>query len=1098
MAASVDSDRLRDESSLPRGSWSSRQRILIAVLFGALVACLAPARQDLVIAHATTLQVCPSGCPYAHIQDAIGAASPGDTLDIGAGLYAETLIISKSLTLNGAGAATTTVDGQGAGTVLHIAAGVAVTATALTLQHGAALGTPGSAGSPGSAGTDGAGGGIYNEGTLILLNVTVAGNTASGGGGGAGFNSSTSAPGANGGAGGAGYGGGLYNTGTLTVVNSTVAGNTAAGGYGGTGGMGNGEFQSSLATNGGNGGGGGTAAGGGIYSTGVLALIHTTVTANTATGGGGGYGGSGGQGISFNGGNGGVGGDSRAGNGGGIYSTGRLAMAYATISGNSAASGGGGVGGNGGRSSGYFGFGNSGGAGAANAGGGLYNAGALALIYAAINGNSATGGAGGSGGMGGDATRGGSGAAGTGGAATGAGLYNTGRVQAAIVTVSRNATAGGSGGNGGSFFQPGGAGAAGSGGGLANAGTLVLSNATIGANAAAGGNGGNGGFYQGSGGAGNAGSGGGLANTGALTLTDTTIATNTATGGSGGAPGLVPGGTVGANGIGSEGGISSTITATAILSNTILAADAASSNPDCGGSIVSGDYNLIQTPTGCAIGGITTHNITGLSAQLGPLRNNGGWNDTMALQTGSPAIDAVAPNACILHTDQRGQPRPDDPADTGFCDMGAFETQPGPVATSTPTLAPANTPTPTFTATSTPTSTFTPTSTATATPTHTSGPGWTPTGSMTIPRSNHTATRLRTGLILITGGSNNTTSLSAAEVYAPATGTFTSTGTMRVARSLHTATLLTDGSVLIAGGQDVVSGLSLRSAEVYNPQTGAFTATGRMGEGRDAHAALRLAGGKVLVVGGDRCTLGPKGVSCFALSNAELYDSRTHRWAFAGAMRASRVSHTATLLRNGKVLVTGGCAQVFVGNGACFGAALSSAEVYDPATGAFTPTGSMGVPRSGHTATLLPTGAVLITGGCASYDTYDGACLSTLSSAEVYDPATGAFMSTGPMGVARSGHTATLLPNGTVLVAGGDCCGTAELYTPRTGAWTTTGGMSRGRFGFTATLLPSGQVLAAGGDCCGTAELYTPVTVAISPTSGRAAQAGFAVTGGRQ
>jgi hypothetical protein len=195
----------------------------------------------------------------------------------------------------------------------------------------------------------------------------------------------------------------------------------------------------------------------------------------------------------------------------------------------------------------------------------------------------------------------------------------------------------------------------------------------------------------------------------------------------------------------------------------------------------------------------------------------------------------------------------------------------------------------------------------------------------------------------------------------------------------------------------------------------------------------------------------------------------TGTFTATGSMNDRREMHTATLLPNGKVLITGGQ------NTSVTSSVLQSAELYDPATGAFTATGSMGFLRKSHTATLLPDSKVLIAGG------EDGSFIK--SGAKLYDPATGIFTTTGSMSVARRSHTATLLPSGKVLIAGGT---NTELYDPATGTFTVTGSINASRYRHTATLLSNGKVLIAGGRNSSTfliiAESYEPSTGIFTAT----------------
>jgi hypothetical protein len=216
------------------------------------------------------------------------------------------------------------------------------------------------------------------------------------------------------------------------------------------------------------------------------------------------------------------------------------------------------------------------------------------------------------------------------------------------------------------------------------------------------------------------------------------------------------------------------------------------------------------------------------------------------------------------------------------------------------------------------------------------------------------------------------------------------------------------------------------------------------------------------------------------LASAELYDPATGTWAATGSLGTARGSHTATLLLSGQVLVAGGNANTPQG--------FASAELYDPATGTWAATGSLAEARYAfHTMTLLPSGQVLVVGGGGGSDSIPHA----LQSAELYDPATGTWAWTGPLPRTRSLHSATLLLTGKVLVAGGfsdgGVHGVSELYDPATGTWAETGRLITARTFHTATLLPSGKVLVAAGNPGQTpplasAELYDPATGTWSTT----------------
>ncbi|WP_438007435.1 kelch repeat-containing protein [Sorangium sp. So ce321] len=223
--------------------------------------------------------------------------------------------------------------------------------------------------------------------------------------------------------------------------------------------------------------------------------------------------------------------------------------------------------------------------------------------------------------------------------------------------------------------------------------------------------------------------------------------------------------------------------------------------------------------------------------------------------------------------------------------------------------------------------------------------------------------------------------------------------------------------------------------------------TGAMSVARANHTATRLLDGRVLVAGGRDDTR--YGVD--AHSSAEIYDPRARQWTPAASMGSARSGHTATLLTDGRVLVLGGNRRMSEDS------VLAAAEIYDPALNAWTAVAPMGLPRGGHTATLLADGRVLVAGGFSVLGRWQ-----ELAICEIYDPAAGAFSPAASLLYPRRGHAAVRLLDGKILVAGGEG-NLAELYDPASDTWSLTGPMVENRADNAATLLPGGQVLVIGG-----------------------------------
>jgi hypothetical protein len=338
------------------------------------------------------------------------------------------------------------------------------------------------------------------------------------------------------------------------------------------------------------------------------------------------------------------------------------------------------------------------------------------------------------------------------------------------------------------------------------------------------------------------------------------------------------------------------------------------------------------------------------------------------------------------------------------------------------------------------------------------------TGRLITPRYAHTATLLPDGRVLVAGGYNNGP-LTTAEIYTPASGLWTPTGSMSTARSNHTATLLGDGTVLVAGGTGLAGALA--SAEVYDPRSGAWRSVGGLLGPRSEQTATLLRDGTVVVVGGLTGGTLDGGGGLFGatpLASAERYVPSSQVWQPTGTMQAAHPDHTANLLADGRVLVTATTATA-VGSGR---------EIYDPISGLWATAAtfidggnSLPIARSGHASTVLADGRVLSVGGA-------GASGGARASTEIYDPVADVAIPAADLAELAE-PSATLLPDGRVLVAGGvNTFGSAgdpegvsqtaaSVYDPLANAWLSTDPLGHQRTKHTATVLPDGRVLIAGG-----------------------------------
>ena len=328
---------------------------------------------------------------------------------------------------------------------------------------------------------------------------------------------------------------------------------------------------------------------------------------------------------------------------------------------------------------------------------------------------------------------------------------------------------------------------------------------------------------------------------------------------------------------------------------------------------------------------------------------------------------------------------------------------------------------------------------------------WTTAGSLLTPRTGHTATLLLDGRVLVVGGfldfSITRTVAAVAELYDPATDIWTATGKLHTARSGHTETLLRDGRVLVVGGflsRDVVTA----SVELYDPTSGSWCEPRFLFTARGSHSATLLNDGRVLVAGGRRSSQSPTATAEIFTAARVCNDAG---WTFAANLNAARERLSATLLQDGRVLV--------ISFQEIDGLTLASSELYDPVGDRWIDSESPSVTGGNHAATRLADGRVLAAGVIESGPS------TAFHKAEIYDPLTDAWHTTGRRTACDftfSGSRsiiAIVLGDGRAMAV---AC-RSELYDPATVRWTDAGNLNSPRTGHTATLLADGRVLVAGG-----------------------------------
>ena len=341
----------------------------------------------------------------------------------------------------------------------------------------------------------------------------------------------------------------------------------------------------------------------------------------------------------------------------------------------------------------------------------------------------------------------------------------------------------------------------------------------------------------------------------------------------------------------------------------------------------------------------------------------------------------------------------------------------------------------------------------------------------------HTSTLLEDGRVFVTGGRNGRLPVISCELFDPSenngAGQWLRRTNLHEPRERHTATMFPTGAIVVTGG---LNDIPLKSCEVIDPIDDVSILIPSMNDTRYEHTATYLGYGRILVTGSKNYD---KGMTSCEIFEPQEFTGPTPMgtgvailsygvWRYTGSMKVPRGRHTATLLHDDRVLVTGGVSNY---------SPTASCEAFDKLTHRWTQVAPMNIPRAGHTATLLPDGRVIVTGGKSS--------MGEVASAEIFDPTAqgglGSWRLLRDMNVARFNHAATYHPSGVLLVTGtwvmGQGALSSELLTidgnVMTNSWTQVGDMLGQRSNHTSTLLHDGRVLVIGGEVYGSQDAST-------------------------